>query len=56
MASYTYRDRGNIFRNTIIRNRLQNVLLEAFDKTQRFAPDVHSQTGTTRQADLSSVS
>lgn len=52
MASYTYRDRDNIFRNTIIRNRLQNVLLEAFDKTQRFAPDVHSQTGTTRQADL----
>lgn len=52
MAAYTYRDRGNIFRNTIIRNRLQNVLLEAFDKTQRFAPDVHSQTGTTRQADL----
>lgn len=52
MASYTYRDRGNIFRNTIIRNRLQNVLLEAFDKTQRFASDVHSQTGTTRQADL----
>lgn len=52
MASYTYRDRGNIFRNTIIRNRLQNVLLEAFYKTQRFAPDVHSQTGTTRQADL----
>lgn len=52
MASYTYRDRGNIFRNTIIRNRLQNVLLEAFDKTQQFAPDVHSQTGTTRQADL----
>ena len=52
MASYTYRDRGNIFRNTIIRKRLQNVLLEAFDKTQRFAPDVHSQTGTTRQADL----
>lgn len=52
MASYTYRDRGYIFRNTIIRNRLQNVLLEAFDKTQRFAPDVHSQTGTTRQADL----
>lgn len=52
MASYTYRDCGNIFRNTIIRNRLQNVLLEAFDKTQRFAPDVHSQTGTTRQADL----
>lgn len=52
MASYTYRDRDNIFRNTIIRNRLQNVLLEAFDKTQRYAPDVHSQSGTTRQTDL----
>lgn len=52
MASYTYRDRGNIFRNTIIRNRLQNVLLEAFDKTRRFAPDVHPQSGTTRQTDL----
>lgn len=52
MASYTYRDRDNIFRNTIIRNRLQNVLLEAFDKTRRFAPDVHPQSGTTRQADL----
>lgn len=52
MASYTYRDRDNIFRNTIICNRLQNVLLEAFDKTLRFAPDVHPQSGTTRQADL----
>ena len=52
MASYTYRDRDNIFRNTIIRNRLQNVLLEAFDKTRRFARDVHPQSGTTRQADL----
>lgn len=52
MASYTYRDRDNIFRNTIIRNRLQNVLLEAFDKTRRFAPDVHPQSGTTRQTDL----
>ena len=28
MAGYTYRDRDNMFRNTIIRNRLQNVLLE----------------------------
>lgn len=52
MASYTYRDRDNIFRNTIICNRLRNVLLEAFDKTRRFAPDVHPQSGTTRQADL----
>ena len=28
MAAYTYRDRGNVFRNTIIKNRLQNLLLE----------------------------
>ena len=37
MAAYTYRDRNNIFRNTIIRNRLQNVLMEIYDKLQRFA-------------------
>ena len=57
MAAYTYRDRNNVFRNTIIKNRLQNVLLESYDKMQRFAarqprtPEV-----TTRQTDLSSVS
>lgn len=37
MAAYTYRDRKNVFRNTIIKNRLQNVLLEIYDKVQRFA-------------------
>ena len=37
MAAYTYRDRNNVFRNTIIRNRLQNVLLEIYDKLQRYA-------------------
>ena len=53
MAAYTYRDRGNVFRNTIIKNRLQNLLLESYDKMQRFAarqprtPEV-----TTRQTDL----
>lgn len=53
MAAYTYRDRNNVFRNTIIKNRLQNVLLESYDKMQRFAarqprtPEV-----TTRQTDL----
>ena len=53
MAAYTYRDRNNVFRNTIIKNRLQNVLLEIYDKMQRFAarqprtPEV-----TTRQTDL----
>ena len=53
MVAYTYRDRNNVFRNTIIKNRLQNVLLESYDKMQRFAarqprtPEV-----TTRQTDL----
>ncbi len=53
MASYTYRDRDNMFRNTIIRNRLQNVLLEAFDKMQRFGSrrQAVSET-TTRQTEL----
>ena len=42
MAEYTYRDRDNMFRNTIIRNRLQNVLLESFDKMQRFGKLLHA--------------
>lgn len=53
MAAYTYRDRGNMFRNTIIRNRLQNVLLEIYDKMQRFK--VRQQRipeTTTRQTEL----
>lgn len=53
MAAYTYRDRGNMFRNTIIRNRLQNVLLETYDKMQRFAAkQEHLPESTTRQMDL----
>ena len=32
---YTYEDRENIFRTTIIKNRLQNALLEICDKRQR---------------------
>lgn len=53
MAAYTYRDRRNMFRNTIIRNRLQNVLLEIYDKVQRFAhmQDQMPET-TTRQTEL----
>ncbi|MDE6070871.1 MAG: helix-turn-helix domain-containing protein [Alistipes sp.] len=36
MMEYTYRDRANRYRLTIIRNRLQNMLLECYDKYQRF--------------------
>lgn len=53
MAAYTYRDKENIFRNTIIRNRLQNVLLEIYDKRQRYR-DHHSEPvpTTSRQTEL----
>lgn len=53
MAAYTYRDRENIYRNTIIKNRLQNVLLEIYDKLQRFASkQQRTPETTTRQVEL----
>ena len=53
MAAYTYRDRKNVFRNTIIRNRLQNVLMEIYDKVQRFAgQQPQMPETTTRQTEL----
>ena len=53
MAAYTYRDRNNVFRNTIIKNRLQNLLLESFDKMQRFAArNQRVPETTTRQTEL----
>lgn len=53
MAAYTYRDRRNIFRNTIIKNRLQNVLMEIYDKMRRFASKQHRMPETTtRQTEL----
>lgn len=53
MASYTYHDHENVFRNTIIKNRLQNLLLETYDKMQRFAlPDQDTVDPTTRQTEL----
>ena len=53
MAGYTYRDRNNVFRNTIIKNRLQNLLLESFDKMQRFAARrPRTPETTTRQTEL----
>lgn len=53
IATYTYQDRENIFRNTIIKNRVQNILLEIYDKLQRFAERDRPAPGTTnRQAEL----
>ncbi|MCM1150423.1 MAG: helix-turn-helix domain-containing protein [Alistipes sp.] len=37
MVQYTYDDRENVYRNAIIRNRLQNILLECYDKFRRFS-------------------
>ena len=37
IVGYTYRDRENIFRNLITRNRLQNLFLDAYDKMQRYS-------------------
>lgn len=53
MAAYTYRDRGNIFRITIFKNRLQNLLLEVCDKIRRFSMKEPSTLDvTTRQTEL----
>ncbi|HJA96501.1 MAG TPA: helix-turn-helix domain-containing protein [Candidatus Alistipes faecavium] len=53
MAVYTYSDRENMFRNTIIKNRLQNLLLETYDKMLRFAfPEQEASSTTTRQTEL----
>ncbi len=38
LIRFTYNDRDNIFRNLIVRNRLQNFFLEAYDKMRRYAP------------------
>lgn len=35
VAAYTYADRENVFRSTIIKNRLQNIFLEIYDKLLR---------------------
>lgn len=35
MMRHTYEDRENMFRNTIVRNRLQNMFMEYYDKIQR---------------------
>ena len=42
-----------MFRNTIIKNRMQNLLLESYDKMQRFAARQHRvPETTTRQSEL----
>lgn len=52
MMAYNYRDRQNLYRNTIVKNRLQNVLLEIYDKMQRLGSKETSNATTTRQTEL----
>lgn len=55
IVASTYRDRENIFRNIIIRNWLQNLFLEAYDKVQRYSTQFrHQQENeiSTRQNEL----
>jgi len=53
MMAYTYRDKENVYRNTIIRNRLQNILLEYYDKFRRHASRrMPAVSRTSRQTEL----
>ncbi len=52
MADYTYRDRKNLFRNTIIKNRLQNILLDIYDKYQRYETRRRTPAASGRQQEL----
>lgn len=55
IMGFTYRDRENLFRNIIIRNRLQNLFLESYDKAQRFSARYQEHRNTefsTRQSEL----
>lgn len=51
-AAHTYRDRENVFRHTIIKNRLQNLLLEIFDKMLRAQNGEHDTEITNRQTEI----
>lgn len=53
ILEYTYHDRANRFRNTIIKNRLQNALLEMCDKVMRI-PELSAKKNraTLRQTEL----
>lgn len=52
IIDYTYRDRENRFRNTIIRNRLQNALLESCNKAMRIPKLQLQQNNNSRQSEL----
>ena len=53
ILGYSYTDRGNRFRNTIVKNRLQNALLETCDKVMRSPQfDMRTNNQTSRRNEL----
>lgn len=48
---YIYQDKENLFRNTIIKNRLQNVFLEIYDKVKRII-NLQTTLGSIRKEEL----
>ncbi len=52
MAGFTYDDRDNVFRITIMRNRLQNLLLDAYDKMRRNSVTKPATDNSSRQGEL----
>ncbi len=53
IIEYSYRDRENRFRNIIIKNRLQNAFLEAYDRTLRMPNEQFSPSeNTSRQQEI----
>lgn len=51
IIDYTYRDKENRFRNLIIKNRLQNALLEAYDMVLRHSDErlLHTESNSRQQ-------
>ncbi len=52
LSSYVYEDKGHLFRNTVLRNRLQNALLEIYDKVQRSGVAREEYTQPNRQVKI----
>lgn len=52
LSTYLYEDRDHLFRQTITRNRLQNVFLEIYDKMKRDHGNVVLDPGSGRQLEI----
>ncbi len=52
LSTYLYEDREHLFRHTIIRNRLQNVFLEMYDKMKRDHGSIVLDAASGRQLEI----